>query len=564
MLAVILIIGTSFGLFLYDRSFNEKLNNTVLNSTDELSVNLLANQAWSKVAGASFNNEGVKITPLDRAIVNQDGSDNQLNPPVNVSGTHLRVRGDFRMQLVSHNAPSSTGSLRLYGQVPVIYDEWRYETPSVEIKQSTNSIEISIWDGTDDQPVYQQSYPINIANNNTLFINHLSNRIIISAKNHIIATMKDRAIFNSGEIWFGTDAAVGSTGWTIKSLTAGSLNNGQVALAKPLSNGSKHSSNDLNILSKRLPIGAAVSLYPLMTNQSYRELALNQFSTWTTENDLKPQFIHPQPNTYSFNDADQLVDTALANGIRVHGHTLVFGEANPKWMQNTLLDKRQQVMIDHITQVVNHFKGKITEWDVINEPLSDNDSDYGLGKTGLRHHIWWQAMGPNYIDIALRTAHAVDPTAKLYINDYALEVDGDRWDAMIQLLQGLKQRGVPLDGVGFESHIHESRDLEDKVTIIRHMHQLAQMGLSVRISEVDAYGDDLASQTQQYQAVLEACLVSSNCTSYTTWGISDAYGSTTNLHVYPLDYGNDLLWDSSFQPKPAVGVLQNELKTSTL
>jgi endo-1,4-beta-xylanase len=94
------------------------------------------------------------------------------------------------------------------------------------------------------------------------------------------------------------------------------------------------------------------------------------------------------------------------------------------------------------------------------------------------------------------------------------------------------------------------------------MQQLAQMGLSVRISEIDVHGDDSTTQAEQYKAALSACIESSNCTSFTTWGISDAFGSTTEIHLYPLSYGDDLLWDSQFNPKLAFSALQSLLKNS--
>src|SRR6185295_1180732 len=164
---------------------------------------------------------------------------------------------------------------------------------------------------------------------------------------------------------------------------------------------------------------------------TYRDIALNQFTQWTPENDMKAQFIHPAKDTYSFQAADLLVDTALKNNISVHGHALVFGEANPKWMQGTPAAELKGVMIDHITKIMTHYKGKVTEWDVVNEPLDD----YEGNPDGLHHSIWYNAMGKGFIAEALKTAHAADPDAKLYINEFGLEENGERWTIFLNLVK---------------------------------------------------------------------------------------------------------------------------------
>lgn len=527
------------------------------------SINLLSSQSWANVAGTSLTAAGVHIIPLGRAIVNQDGSGGQPNPPVNLSGPHLKVSGDFTISTTMDGITTNSATLQLYGKPPIIYDEWRQETPSLRIRVTSNNLQIAIWNGFEPNPAQLLSYitatqPSIIK----ITVTHSSHALTIRENNLPAKTISDSNIFSSGNVWFGVDASLGSSGWTMTQLVARQNGAGSLSVVNAPAITGNHSNPDAlrnlsSASSRKLPIGVAISLTPLMTNSLYRALAISQFNMWTTENDLKPQFVHPQPSVYSFKDADMLVNTALANGIKVHGHTLVFGEANPHWMQNTPLANRKQVMINHINTVVGHYKGKISEWDVVNEPVADYDQ--WTPDTPLRNTIWYQAMGESYIDTAFKTAHAADPTAKLYLNDYGLEADDERWAYFLNFVKTLKQRGVPIDGVGFEGHVYNNSDHINPYTLRDHIQKLAALGLGSRVSEIDVHGDNASVQANEYKNVLWACMNEPTCTAFGTWGISDRYGSTTEIRSYPLQLGDDLLWDELFQPKPAFYAVKSEL-----
>ncbi|HEY5153033.1 MAG TPA: endo-1,4-beta-xylanase [Candidatus Saccharimonadales bacterium] len=527
---------------------------------------LLRNRDWSDFAGADRTPDGVVITALDRKIVNQDGSGGQPNPPVNLAGPAVSFRRGLTITAAMHNFRPGD-ELQLYGGVPIIYDEWRFEPPSVQITLVNQAVRVSVWDGTSANPAEVKQFVFTDRNLATLAVTQSGSSLKITANSKKLGTVNARTIFAADKLWIGADAAKGNIPWTLSGLAvrgpAGSLQvNDGLSWNKPPAAG-----KTLQSLAAARPrpilIGAAVALNPLLTNSRYRTLALEQFGVWTPENELKPQFIHPQPGVYSFKDADLLVNTALRNGIAVHGHTLVFGEANPRWMQSAPPADRQQIMVDHITAVMTHFKGRIHEWDVLDEPLSDNDGDYANGGDGLRHHIWYQAMGKDYVAIALRAAHAADPSAKLYINDYGLEADGERWTALLQLIGQLQSQGVPLDGIGFEAHVYEAGDHIDPAVLERHMAQLSALGLTSRISEIDVHGENSQYQAAEYAGVLKACLDQAGCTAFSTWGITDRYGSTTDTGVYPLSYGNDLIWNIGLQPKPAYPKLMQLLQSGS-
>ncbi|HWZ65857.1 MAG TPA: endo-1,4-beta-xylanase [Patescibacteria group bacterium] len=523
-------------------------------------VDLMKGQDWAHMAGSSVEADGVHVTRLDRKIVNQDGSGGQPNPPVNTYGPRLSVSGNFSIK-ADIKRGSGRAILRFYGRLPHIYDEWRAETPSLSITMSgSQKLVAQIWDGKSDEPIEVKDFDVESGNEiQQLKVERHGGWLSFFVDGQLLGKLRDHKIFASKTLWFGLDNS-SDKDWVLQDLRANGLGSGQIILISQSDLQLPHDDEDSlrNLAASRdrpLLIGAAVASGPLMGDDNYRSLAVNQFSIFTPENDFKPQFVHPAPQIYSFEDGDNIVELARANDIGIHGHALVFGEANPRWMQATPIYQRQQVMVDHIANVVGHYRGQVVEWDVVNEPLSDDLDDY-KNHNGLRRHLWWQAMGEGYIDLAFRTAHQADPNTQLYLNDYGLEFDGQRWEALLGLLSRLKSDGVPIDGVGFQAHIYRSSDQIDPQVLSRHIQILKQLGLKARISEMDVHGGDKLAQSKQYSEVLEACQSEPNCTSFTTWGISDLYGSTTSLHTYPLAFGNNLIWSANFRPKPVFRAMQ--------
>jgi endo-1,4-beta-xylanase len=519
---------------------------------------------WSHLSGATVTEEGVRITPLNQNIIHQDGSKAQLNPPVNVRGPHLEFSGDFEIKATMQDIEDGA-SLQLYGQVPVIYDEWRQERPSLRIDVSGKRVEARIWDGNSSTPMDIRSYNVDLKNDVVLNMKRENGKIILTVNGNTLGAMPDHNIFNDGKLWFGADGNDKGDGWLLRNLQARSVGKGKLQVVNVPSLTVNHDDPNLlrnlaDKLPRKIPIGVAVSVNPLFTDQRYQNIAMSEFNSVTLESSLKAQFIHPAPNKYDFTDADNIVAIARANDQAVHGHTLVFAKSNPSWMTDAPKTDLSRIMTDHITKVVGHFKGRISSWDVVNEPLSEKDEDYEHGGLGLRASFWQEAMGESYIDQAFIAARAADPSAKLYLNDYGIEHDGQRWDALLALVKRLKSRNVPIDGVGFESHVYVATDKIDFEILRAHMKAIADLGLSVRISEIDVIGEDPQFQNDQYSGVLLVCIHESSCTSYTTWGVSDLYGSTTVADRYPPLLGSSLLWDKDMNPKPAFTALQDTLK----
>ncbi len=507
---------------------------------------------WNYLPGTAVKEEGLLVSPSIFSIVQQDGSGGQPNPPINIYGQHLQVDGDFRITAQLAVAPAVQASLRLYGEVPIIADEFRIEPKSLRLTLYNDQLIAERWDGQTVQPVVSQTFKVTPQETNTLDITRQDGQFVIQLNGQIVGTLPEQNLLAEGSVWFGLESQGGD--WLLRQLDVAALPGGTATWADttdlPLVS---RDPNGLQGLADRkragFLMGAAAALSPTVSDDSYRQVLFGNFGIITTENALKWQFIHPSPGGYDFHEADALIDLAAKNGVQIHAHTLVFGEANPLWVRNLPASQREAAMLEHIKTVAGHYKGKVTSWDVVNEPFDDDNWDE------LRPNIWYAAMGESYIAKALNAAREADPTAKLFINDYGLEEDSERWDAMLALVTKLKRQGVPIDGVGFQAHVYERADKINPTTLQRHIRQLATIGLKARISEMDVYSEDgTAVQASQYSQVVKACLAEPNCIAFTTWGVSDRYDWFKDDDG-SVQQGQDFLWDTSMQPTPAVTAL---------
>jgi endo-1,4-beta-xylanase len=294
---------------------------------------------------------------------------------------------------------------------------------------------------------------------------------------------------------------------------------------------------------------------PLPYDPSYVQTFLNGFSRLTPENEFKMVYTEPEENRFAFSVADQVAEFARAHGKTIRGHTLLWNEEMPFWLSHPLLPwtapELTEVMHTYITTVVNHFQtvfpGVVTEWDVINEPLT------ATGR--LASSPWLNAIGPGYIRLALEYAHAADPAARLMINEQDADSPGPEANGLLALATSLKQAGVPLSGVGFEAHVTTANapSLEDLVSLWR---RYAAVGLDVEVTELDVDNingvNDPAAKLAVFERYAEACRIVGNCTGLTVWGVADSYswlGSDTDA----------LLYNSDFQPTAAATAVRRIL-----
>ena len=234
-----------------------------------------------------------------------------------------------------------------------------------------------------------------------------------------------------------------------------------------------------NVLHARtdFPIGVAVKLEELKHNQPYENIVTTQFNSITPENIFKPSYLHPEQGVFFWTEADELVDYCVQNNKRLHGHTLIWHLQLPDWIKqfNGTTSQWDNLMKTHVQTIVNHFKGKVSGWDVVNEAFNDNGT--------LRNNIWKQHLGSGYIEKAFQYAHEADPNAKLFYNDYSISANTKKRTAVLNFLNNLKFKGVPIDGIGMQMHI--STAFPENFEISAALNDIWKSDYQIHLSELD-------------------------------------------------------------------------------
>jgi endo-1,4-beta-xylanase len=291
-----------------------------------------------------------------------------------------------------------------------------------------------------------------------------------------------------------------------------------------------------------------------LDEKPYRKLAARQLTSVTPENAMKWESVEPLRGQFRWRNADAVVAFAKAHRQRVRGHTLVWHSQLPSWLIQGQFSpqKLRDLMVAHIATEAGRYRGAVYAWDVVNEPFA-NDG-------GWRKSMWYEAMGPDYVAIALRAARAADPHAKLYINDYGVEKDGPKMRALHDLVASLKRDGVPIDGVGLQSHFVVSSAPANLPAV---MADFAALGVDVAVTELDlrirlpADVKSLAAQAADYASVVRACRLTERCVGVTTWGITD---DRSWIPSFFSGYGAALPFDEAYRPKPAVAAMTEAWK----
>jgi mannan endo-1,4-beta-mannosidase len=298
---------------------------------------------------------------------------------------------------------------------------------------------------------------------------------------------------------------------------------------------------------ERFLIGAAVATGPLANEPAYRDTLAREFNAVTAENDMKWDATEPNRGQFTFAGADAVVNFAEANDQTIHGHTLVWHSQTPGWVQSLPASDMRAAMQNHIATVVGRYRGRVASWDVVNEVFNEDGS--------LRSSFWLQTLGPSYIADAFRAARQADPDADLYINDFNVEGQNAKSNALFNLVRDLRQQGVPIDGVGLQGHLIVGQTPGD---LRQNIERFADLGLDVKITELDirmTLPADQAKRAQQgadYRRVLDACLAVPRCVGITTWGFTDKHSWIPGF--FP-GQGAALPFDENYRPKPAYEAL---------
>eukprot|EP00727_Mastigamoeba_balamuthi_P001221 m51a1_g11096 putative endo- -beta-xylanase (530) ;mRNA; r:37643-40363 len=291
-----------------------------------------------------------------------------------------------------------------------------------------------------------------------------------------------------------------------------------------------------------------------MSDSKYLALADKHFSITTAENECKMDATEPSNGKFSFTACDSILSHAQAHNMKFRGHALVWHSQVPAWMKilGTAAAKKQ-AMIDHIKGVLAHYKGKVYAWDVVNEAVDDSGT-----KLRDKDSNWYPAIS-DFIDVAFTTARAADPSTKLFYNDYGADsYTSTKATYIYNMVKSMKQRGIPIDGVGFQMHLGTSWTVSEE-DHRKNFQRFADLGLEVHLTELDVSSSgssDWQKQAETYSRAAKACMAVSKCKSFEVWGVVDQYSWLGSAKT-------GLLWDSSYAAKPATCSVLNAFLAAT-
>jgi endo-1,4-beta-xylanase len=319
---------------------------------------------------------------------------------------------------------------------------------------------------------------------------------------------------------------------------------------------------------KGLIYGTTISAKQIETDRPFVGLVLRQAGLVVAENEMKWQVMNRgTPGDDDWGPADTIANFARDNNLVLRGHNLLWYNRTPSWYFDLPSKQEQEhAVVKHIEELAGRYRGRVHSWDVVNEPIEPKDGR----PDGLRTKVFLETLGPDYLDLAYRTAREADPKALLVVNEYDIELDAPeqeaRRGALLHLLEKMKRSGTPVDAVGVQAHLTAVGGPPFSAPVLRRfLAEIAALGLTIQITELDvtdehapadvAVRDRLVADT--YRRFLDAALDEPAVKMVVTWGLSDRHSWIVRQETYQAKWRTDdapsrpLPFDADLQPKPA-------------
>ncbi|MCR4953580.1 MAG: endo-1,4-beta-xylanase [Treponema sp.] len=315
-------------------------------------------------------------------------------------------------------------------------------------------------------------------------------------------------------------------------------------------------------------IGTALNHYSLTHDSIETKLAKKHFNLIVAENCTKMDSIYKSETELDFSKANDFLTFGKCNNFQMRWHTLVCHSQTPDWLfknnDGTAVSKEilEDRLKHYIRSVMNYCKGfQVSSFDVVNEVISDKTF---VLRTKDDHSLWYDILGPDYIDKAFLWAHEADSKAELVINDYNLEIIPQKRQAMYELVKGMLEREIPVHAVGLQMHISIKNPPVEQIE--ETINLFGSLGVKVLVTEMDvsAYESEkearkeytaelLEEQAQRYSELFECfkrCAKKGYLEKVILWGVTD---STSWKNFFPVPDRTDipLLFNADGSAKPA-------------
>jgi endo-1,4-beta-xylanase len=325
-----------------------------------------------------------------------------------------------------------------------------------------------------------------------------------------------------------------------------------------------------------LVYGTTISAAQINNDQEFVDLVLQQAGLVVAENDMKWQDMNRgEQGKDDYGPADTVATFALENDLVLRGHNLLWYYRTPNWFFDLATRQEQErAVVEHIRRLAGRYRGMIHSWDVVNEPIEPKDGR----PDGLRTAVFLETLGPEYLDLAYRVARETDPSARLVVNEYDVELDTPdqetRRTTLLSLLERMQRSGTPVDAVGIQAHLSCSGGPPFSPSRLRRfLADLAGLGVTIQITELDVTDENAPADpvmrdrlvADTYSRFLDAALDEAAVKVVVTWGLSDRHSWIVRRETNESKWRSDgvpprpLPFDAELKPKPACQAIANAL-----
>jgi endo-1,4-beta-xylanase len=325
---------------------------------------------------------------------------------------------------------------------------------------------------------------------------------------------------------------------------------------------------------KGLLFGASFSVAELdqVYGPAYEAMYAREAQVLTSELEFKMGVLRPTPDAVDFAPADRLLAVAEKHNLGLRGHTLIWNDYLPEWIHALGPGDVEQLLEAHIVTALERYKDRVLSWDIVNEPIAPWDRLPG----NLRKGPFLTALGEDYIARSFSIARKTAPHVELVLNEAQTESDDDNGQtfrsSLYGLVQRLKDKGAPIDGIGLQCHIDTARPY-DFAKFAAWLEEIAALGYRILITELDVNDRALPSDVKErdaavakiYRAFLGEVLKVKAVSTLTLWQMADhtswLYYDAIQKTPRALRRPRPLIYDIGFRRKAAWDAVAEAIDT---
>ncbi|CDY53833.1 BnaA09g57250D [Brassica napus] len=269
------------------------------------------------------------------------------------------------------------------------------------------------------------------------------------------------------------------------------------------------------------PLGSCISRSNI-DNEDFVEFFLNNFKWAVFGNELKWSWTEPEQGNLNYRDADEMLRFCETYNVQTRGHCIFWEveSAIQPWVQQLSEPTLEAAVENRLTDLLTRYNGKFRHYDVNNEML--HGSFY-------RDKLGFDARAKMF-----RTAHELDPLARLFLNEYHIEDGFDSRSSpekYIKLVHKLQKKGAPVGGIGIQGHItspvgHIVRNALDK---------LSTLGLPIWFTELDVSSVNEHVRGDDLEVMLWEAFAHPAVEGVMLWGFWELFMSREDAHLVDAD-----------------------------